>query len=97
VKSLHFVAGGGWNSMPYWSRAIALAGVEEARTSVRAIAGVGALPEGFAGCPGTSRPAGFCQWVIVRSGPRQSTMLITNWLSWAGSSGVSTARGAGST
>ena len=72
---------------------MALAGLEEARTSVGAVAGVGALPEGFAGCPGTSRTSGFCQWVIVQSGSRKSMMLITNWLSWASSSGVSTARG----
>ena len=92
----------GLYSMPYWSSGmVVLAGVVTGtaaleKTSVGGVGTTGVVGGGrVAGTIGTPAisTSGLTQWVIVPSGSRKSTMLITNWLSWASSSGVSTALG----
>ena len=80
--------------MPYWSSTDGVAVLATAMfvggaAPLRISTGARAGPVPFHTAIVTS---GFCQWVIVQSGSRKSMMLITNWLSWASSSGVSTAR-----
>ena len=87
----------GLNSMPYWSSTGGVAVLAKAMFACGATplmistgAGAGPVPFPFHTAIVTS---GFCQCVMVQSGSRKSTMLITNWLSCASSSGVSTERG----
>src|SRR5256885_893893 len=77
----------GLYSMPYWWSGLPTApvvfGMSFAGSGV-----VGVLAGSL-----TIKMSGLMKWVIVASGSRKSMTLVRYWLSWASSSGVSTASG----